>query len=190
MFGTPPAAADDKGTTVTRLDYNADNGHLEAAIRARPEQLEKALGAYFGSPSSFRRGPDDGPEAEALLERRLERYVRDTVFIESISVGSNEVATEGPDEWNDGEGSGTPWTPTWVGFEIESPRRAWLYVEFSPPAGLGSAPTRLRISQRMFFETGAQQSNTVRLRVGDVQKAFNFTPEVAIRVLDLSPDEP
>lgn len=169
--------ADDTGTTVTRIDYNAETDRLEMAIRARPKQVEEALSAYFGAPVSFLRTAGDEPEVEALLERRLARYVRDTVFIESVAPSLDDELDETTE--------GAAWTASWVGFEVESPRRVWLYVEFAPPRDHTTPPTALRISQRMFFETGAPQSNTVRLKVGGIQKAFNFTAQVPVRILQL-----
>lgn len=150
------ASADPYGETTTRLDYNAETNRLEAAIRVLPEQVEAALEGFAW----------DADDAEARLAALARDAFRVTVPGES---GDPEEAPQ-----------------TFVGFERESHREAWLYVEIALPEGA----SELTIRQSLFFDLMPTQTNALRLRVGETIRAWLFTRETPEWTVELTPSRP
>lgn len=152
-----PIAAHPYGTTTAQLDWREEGNKLEVAVRALPEQLEKALSQHQGAPFDL---DDPAPKTDLALQA----YLRATFRAESAA---GEAATL-----------------RWIGKEVAFDA-VWLYFElvFDKP----TKPAGLKIRQTMLLELGQDQLNTVRLRDDGHQQSWVLTRQHDQAVFEPSP---
>ncbi len=68
----------------------------------------------------------------------------------------------------------------WVGKEVGA-KYVWLYFEFACPEPTG----RWEVTNRLFMDWLADQTNTMTFRLGDERRSLSFTGEEARRWLDV-----
>jgi hypothetical protein len=149
-----PVAGHPYGTTTAQLDWRGEHDKLEVAVRALPEQIEKALSQHQGAPFDL---DDPAPKTDLALQA----YLRATFRAESAA---GDVATL-----------------RWVGKEVAFDA-VWLYFElqFQKPT---QAPG-LKIRQAMLLDLGPDQLNTVRLKAGGRQQSWVLTRQQDEAVFD------
>ncbi len=126
--------------SLAEVEWNAETGCLEVAVRVNPDDLETTLREAVGKRIVLER------ESEASLDHLLAQYVTD-----SFRVTPRNNSRRRP---------GEPIKPRWVGYELTT-RYVWLYFELPAPVGT----TALDIEQTMFVESVPRQVNTVTLRL-------------------------
>lgn len=156
LGGVGAASAHPYSVTTSQLDWNADAGLFEVALRLLPEQLEDVL-----------RGRKVAPADRAAVDAALADWLRENV---ALKTPSGELAAL-----------------RWVGKEIEADA-AWLYFELVLP--VGAAPEGLELRNTLLFESAPHQLNTVRVRVGERQRAWLLRADRPVVVLTLAPGGP
>ena len=111
-----PRAAHPFHVSLAEVEFNAESGKLEVALRVYPLDLEKALTLHAARRISI----DDEPEVDALIAAYLKDRFRVT----------------GAD--------GKPASIEWVGREL-SVKDAWLYFEMPLSGGIHDA-SRLEVT--------------------------------------------
>jgi hypothetical protein len=101
---TRPSQAHEFHVSLAEMEWNAEFGNFEVAIRLAPEDLEHALATRTGQALRL--------SSTAGVDSLLADYVADHFVI------------TGPD--------GPARAPVWVGKEVSS-RAAWLYLEYPAP---------------------------------------------------------
>ena len=136
--------------SLAEVEWNAQSGKLEVAVRVDPFDLERALQQRAGRTIHLEK------EAEAQLDVLLGDWVADVFRIEGRDAagGGRRVATK----------------LEWVGHE-QTTRFVWLYFELEFPCDVGA----FEVTQAMFLDEVPQQVNTVTLRVGRWTGAVNCT---------------
>ncbi len=104
-----PLAAHSYHTTVAEVTLNADAGRLEVALRALPEDLERALERHSGQRVRL--------ELTAGVDESIMAYLRDHFVV--TQAGERRALT-------------------WVGKEV-SAQAVWLYFEIDAPKGIAGA---------------------------------------------------
>ena len=138
--------------SLAEVEWNAQSGNLEVAVRVDPFDLERVLQQRVGRPLRLEK------ETEAQLDVLLREWVADVFRVEGrvAAGGRRRVATK----------------LEWVGHE-QTPRFVWLYFELAFPCDVQA----LEVTQAMFLEEVPKQVNTVTLRVGRWTGAVNCTAQ-------------
>lgn len=127
--------------TLSEIEWNAQTGRLEVAVRVDPGDLERALRARTGRRLVLEK------ETEEARDGLLADFVKETFRV--AGAGDRRA--------------GPPLKARvhFVGHEL-TPRFAWLYFELSFPGDV----RRLEITQSMFTAVVPRQVNLVTARVG------------------------
>ena len=146
----PVASAHRYHTSVTRLEYKADERIVEITVQTFADDIETALSKRVGA-RNIRLDPESRTNALLL------QYLRSTIVLKD---GDKELELE------------------WIGMELKG-HSAWFYLQAKTPAGLSKATLSNRLLFDLFtdqinivnvFNDGKKSSLTFKR--GDTPKAI------------------
>lgn len=179
---------------VGEMDWNADRGCWEVALRLHPSDLQTAISQLAGRRLEL----DGSQEAEKFVLQYLSQHFgwigldadqrpwplpRERAEREpQLDLGNDSVAAERP------AGEGPLAELHWLGSELEK-GWMWLYFELAPPPKLsGEAkpgadspspgrPLRLGLQHSLLLDLVEDQTNTLVVRTGAQRQTLRFTAE-------------
>ena len=125
LVGPPPrASAHRYHTSVTRLEYNAEERLVEITVQTFADDVESALGKRSGAPGSVRL--DLSPKTNALV---LD-YLRNVLVLKS---GSAELELQ------------------WIGMELKG-YTVWIYLQAKAPEGISKTSLHNKLLFELFTD--------------------------------------
>lgn len=146
--------------TTAQLDWNGTTDAFEVALRISPDQLGAILATF------------DLKTTEDPTDREASKQI-DDALAEFLRRHFRLLASEPPATSND-QCENPSAQLHWVGRE-EDEGAIWLYFELL--VGTGCDPTRFTLHNSLFLEERPRQLNTVRVRIGQRQKAWVLSQE-------------
>ena len=129
----PAASAHRYHTSVTRLEYNAEEKSVEITVQTFVDDLEAALSKRAGAQVHL----DGSKDANALLFD----YVRSVFQLRS----GNEIGQL-----------------QWIGMESKG-HSAWIYLQIKTPASVSKSSSKAVLSNTLLFELFEDQVNIVNI---------------------------
>ncbi len=205
---TPLAASHPYHVCVGEMDWNAERGRWEVALRLHPSDLQTAISQLAGRRLEL----DGSPEAEKWVMRYLSQHFgwvgldaddRPRPLPGQPAVGASPAGEGGSSSTGRAASEETPLSElSWLGSELEK-GWLWLYFELAPPPqathrkdstaaapGRKDQPLRLGLQHSLLLDLVEDQTNTLVVRAGERRQTLRFIAERRQREMPKWPESP